>query len=299
MSGYVPPQGTLLPILGNLAGADCEEPRLVLIDFGLAEGFLSTSSGCSGTAGYIPPETWETEHWYPKGHGWTSYKLESPNMLGVIGHMSVYKGISTLSTSSGLGISAQGDIFSMGIVFFQLMIGQVPNGEVLGILQTSGRSEQDGWFDLRPGWTGELVAPPATGVFVLFFGTWLKSGKRLKLSEPSSQQFQLHHISPFPHISHYFPIFPDISPYFPRRFEMFGPPGHPVLPRTRPQASPWSSPGSAFPRRCCSWLHSSPAWRTGRCSTGPVRQRPWRLERSTSWCSKGFCGEVLFKPHPK
>ena len=144
MSGYVPPQGTLLPILGNLAGADCEEPRLVLIDFGLAEGFLSTSSGCSGTAGYIPPETWETEHWYPKGHGWTSYKLESPNMLGVIGHMSVYKGISTLSTSSGLGISAQGDIFSMGIVFFQLMIGQVPNGEVLGILQTSGRSEQDG-----------------------------------------------------------------------------------------------------------------------------------------------------------
>lgn len=85
-----------------VAGADCEEPRLVLIDFGLAEGFLSTSSGCSGTAGYIPPETWETEHWYPKG-----------------------------------------DIFSMGIVFFQLMIGQVPNGEVLGILQTSGRSEQD------------------------------------------------------------------------------------------------------------------------------------------------------------
>jgi len=103
MSGYVPPQGTLLPILCILAGADCEEPRLVLIDFGLAEGFLSTSSGCSGTAGYIPPETWETEHWYPKGHGWTSYKLESPNMLGVIGHMSVYKGISTLSTSSGLG----------------------------------------------------------------------------------------------------------------------------------------------------------------------------------------------------
>ena len=144
MSGYVPPQQTLLPILGILAGADCEEPRLVLIDFGLAEGFLSTSSGCSGTAGYIPPETWETEHWYPKGHGWTSYNLESPNMLGVIGHMSVYKGISTLSTSSGLGISAQGDIFSMGIVFFQLMIGQVPNGEVLGILQTSGRSEQDG-----------------------------------------------------------------------------------------------------------------------------------------------------------
>eukprot|EP00435_Cladocopium_sp_Y103_P053376 s2085_g17.t1 len=66
-----------------VAGADCEEPRLVLIDFGLAEGFLSTSSGCSGTAGYIPPETWETERWYPKGHVSTSYKLESPNKLGV------------------------------------------------------------------------------------------------------------------------------------------------------------------------------------------------------------------------
>ena len=39
----------------------------MLIDFGLAEGFVSTSSGCSGTAGYIPPETWETERWYPKG----------------------------------------------------------------------------------------------------------------------------------------------------------------------------------------------------------------------------------------
>lgn len=49
------------------AGKDCEEPRVVLIDFGLAEAFLSTSSGCSGTAGYIPPETWETELWYPKG----------------------------------------------------------------------------------------------------------------------------------------------------------------------------------------------------------------------------------------
>lgn len=38
---------------------------------------------------------------------------------------------------------AAGDIFSMGIVFFQLMVGQVPNGDVMGILQTSGKSEQD------------------------------------------------------------------------------------------------------------------------------------------------------------
>ena len=93
--GYAPPQQTFLAILGILAGADCEEPRVVLIDFGLAEGFLSTSSGCSGTAGYIPPETWETERWYPKGHGSTSYKLESPDKLGLTGNMSVYNGIST------------------------------------------------------------------------------------------------------------------------------------------------------------------------------------------------------------
>lgn len=85
-----------------LAERDCEDPRVVLIDFGLAEGFSSTSSGASGTAGYIPPETWETEWWYPKG-----------------------------------------DIFSMGIVFFQLMIGQVPSGDVIGVLQTTGENEED------------------------------------------------------------------------------------------------------------------------------------------------------------
>ena len=64
-----------------LAGADCEEPRLVLIDFGLAEGFLSTSSGCSGTAGYIPPETWETERWYPKGQS-VGPQVGKPKQLG-------------------------------------------------------------------------------------------------------------------------------------------------------------------------------------------------------------------------
>ena len=40
-------------------------------------------------------------------------------------------------------MSVWGDVFSMGIVFFQLMIGQVPNGEVMGVLQTSGKSEQE------------------------------------------------------------------------------------------------------------------------------------------------------------
>ncbi|CAJ1401613.1 unnamed protein product [Effrenium voratum] len=85
-----------------LATNDMDNPRVVLIDFGLAEALTSTSSGCSGTPGYIPPETWETEWWYPKG-----------------------------------------DIFSTGIMFFQLMIGQVPGDEVLGVLQTDGDRDED------------------------------------------------------------------------------------------------------------------------------------------------------------
>ncbi|CAK0902509.1 unnamed protein product [Prorocentrum cordatum] len=44
-----------------------ESPKVVLIDFGLAEGFSSTSKGASGTPGYIPLETLETGWWYPRG----------------------------------------------------------------------------------------------------------------------------------------------------------------------------------------------------------------------------------------
>jgi len=86
------------------AGDSYQAPDIVLIDFGLAEAFTSTSAGASGTPGYIPPETWETEWWYPRG-----------------------------------------DIFSMGITFFQLMIGQVPNdaNSIMGILQTPGDREED------------------------------------------------------------------------------------------------------------------------------------------------------------
>lgn len=79
-----------------------QQPHVVLIDFGLAEAFASTSSGASGTAGYIPPETYDTGWWYPRG-----------------------------------------DVFSMGICFFQLMIGKVPNGSTMGILQTDGDEEAD------------------------------------------------------------------------------------------------------------------------------------------------------------
>lgn len=79
------------------SGDSYESPKVVLIDFGLAEGFSCTSKGASGTPGYIPLETLETGWWYPRG-----------------------------------------DIFSMGVTFFQLIIGRIPSGDgtVIGVLQT-------------------------------------------------------------------------------------------------------------------------------------------------------------------
>mmetsp|Transcript_7223 Transcript_7223/g.20031 ORF Transcript_7223/g.20031 Transcript_7223/m.20031 type:complete len:625 (-) Transcript_7223:116-1990(-) len=83
-------------------GDSFDEPRIVLIDFGLAAPFSTTQKGASGTPGYIPPETHETGWWYPRG-----------------------------------------DVFSMGITFFQLMVGQVPRDDnsIWGVLQGSGGTE--------------------------------------------------------------------------------------------------------------------------------------------------------------
>jgi len=84
------------------SGTSYKAPRVVLIDFGLSADFSSTSKGASGTPGYIPPETYESGWWYPRG-----------------------------------------DVFSMGITFFQLMVGQVPadDNSVAGVLQISGRTQ--------------------------------------------------------------------------------------------------------------------------------------------------------------
>lgn len=57
-------------------------PHVVLIDFGLAASFHAGRDGACGTPGYIPPETWRTNFWVPKG-----------------------------------------DVFSLGVMFFQLMSG--------------------------------------------------------------------------------------------------------------------------------------------------------------------------------
>lgn len=82
-----------------IAGKSYDQPRPVLIDFGLSTGFMGARHGVCGTPGYIPPETYQSGVWYPRG-----------------------------------------DVFSLGVAFFQLMAGLVPskNGSVQGALQVPG-----------------------------------------------------------------------------------------------------------------------------------------------------------------
>jgi serine/threonine protein kinase len=43
-------------------------PQAVLIDFGVAKAMVSSdTTGCCGTPGYIPPETWVQRRWFPGG----------------------------------------------------------------------------------------------------------------------------------------------------------------------------------------------------------------------------------------
>lgn len=44
-----------------------QDPRIVIIDYGLAQTFMSDRAQICGTPGYIPPETWMSRKWYPKG----------------------------------------------------------------------------------------------------------------------------------------------------------------------------------------------------------------------------------------
>lgn len=62
-------------------------PQVVIIDLGLSQAlFIEDGGGPCGTPGYIPPETWGTGKWYPRG-----------------------------------------DMFSMGVVCFQLLADMVPD----------------------------------------------------------------------------------------------------------------------------------------------------------------------------
>lgn len=55
------------PNLMVAKGGSYKKPRAVLIDFGLSSAFTDARTGVCGTPGYIPPETWHTGLWFPRG----------------------------------------------------------------------------------------------------------------------------------------------------------------------------------------------------------------------------------------
>jgi len=46
---------------------DVAKPEVVIIDYGLAQSYGRNREKLCGTPGYIPPETWDTYKWFPKG----------------------------------------------------------------------------------------------------------------------------------------------------------------------------------------------------------------------------------------
>lgn len=92
-----------------LRTTDYANPQVVLIDFGVSKAMTAKDTGsCSGTPGYMPPETMNSGKWYPGG-----------------------------------------DIFSMGVVMFQLLTRTVPNeekarkGNMIGLFLEGCRDLED------------------------------------------------------------------------------------------------------------------------------------------------------------
>lgn len=50
-----------------IKSSDFKQPHICLIDFGIARAMADDSTETCGTPGYIPPETWSTGKWFPKG----------------------------------------------------------------------------------------------------------------------------------------------------------------------------------------------------------------------------------------
>jgi len=50
-----------------LKSEELQRPQVVIIDLGLARTSTAGDGGVAGTPGYIPPETWQTGKWYPRG----------------------------------------------------------------------------------------------------------------------------------------------------------------------------------------------------------------------------------------
>merc|ERR1711865_478527 len=80
------------------------QPKVVLIDLGLSQAFSVESQGPCGTPGYIPPETWSSGKWFPRG-----------------------------------------DMFSFGVVCFQLLADKVPDEKTgaAGIFTDGAQSMDD------------------------------------------------------------------------------------------------------------------------------------------------------------
>jgi len=68
-----------------LRTTDLSKPKIVIIDFGLAQHAADHKQQVCGTPGYIPPEVFKSQMWFPKG-----------------------------------------DVFSVGVMMLQLVIGEVP-----------------------------------------------------------------------------------------------------------------------------------------------------------------------------
>jgi len=94
---------------------DYERPEVVIIDFGLGQSAASDRMNVCGTPGYIPPETWVTQKWFPKGDCF-SFGVAMLQLL--IDHVPI-----TFEGPKG-AVALQGGIFTVGTANLQ-EVGQV------------------------------------------------------------------------------------------------------------------------------------------------------------------------------
>lgn len=77
-----------------LKADDYECPQVVIIDYGLARAFAADEQTICGTPGYIPPETWKKQKWYPKGDcfsmGVTMLQLVTDNVPSPNGSAGIF-----------------------------------------------------------------------------------------------------------------------------------------------------------------------------------------------------------------
>jgi len=76
------------------------EPQAVLIDFGVAKAMVSRdTTGCCGTPGYIPPETWVQRKWFPGGD---VFSMGVVMLQLLIDKVPPSKGVRTQQTPGGI-----------------------------------------------------------------------------------------------------------------------------------------------------------------------------------------------------